>query len=228
MSVTELKDGLGNQFSLRTKDVSPSQNNSIRQNWHLQSKFPIEHSSGGAFQSTIKSNTMAAGLVSNAPIMSFRFVSASLIALIRHFEFSMWTVAGGTFAAGLGTFEAYVARLYSSEDTAGLLAALSGNVGKLRTSHQTTNSHFRVSDTTTLTAGSRTLDAHPFKSFIVDIPATAPPHLLFNNQRMFEERDHPLVLANQEGIILQASVPATGTWAFNATVVWDEVEANNY
>lgn len=227
MSVTELKDGLGNEFSLRTKDVSASQNNSIRQNWHLQSKFPIEHSSGGAFQCTMKSNTMAAGLTANAPIASFRFVAPNMVCLLRRLELSTW-ILGTAFTAGLGSFDAFVARAYTNEDTAGLLAALSGNVGKLRTSHQTTNSHLRVSDTATLTAGSRTLDATPFENIMVTVPNTVTNTLLFNNLKLFEEYDHPLVLASQEGVIIQATVPATGLWAFNVTAVWDEVEANNY
>jgi hypothetical protein len=33
----------------------------------------------------------------------------------------------------------------------------------------------------------------------------------------------PLVLAQNEGFVVQATVPATGTWAFQAIIEWSEV-----
>ena len=213
---TELKDGLGNEFSVRTKDISPSQNNSIRQNWHLSSRYPITgrisnvaNLNGGSFHTTMKSGIMAAGLAANSPIVSFRFVSASLITVIRRLELSMWTLGAASFAVGVASFDAFVARTYTNEDSGGLLAALSGNVGKLRTDFQTTTSHLRVSDTGTLTVGTRTLDAHPFKNITAGIPATPALNTLFvDNKILFQEHDHALVLASNEGVIVQASVPA--------------------
>lgn len=226
---TQLKDGLGNEFTVVTKDVSPTQNNSIRQNWHLATKYPVEHRSGGAYYTTLKSGIMVANVAANSPIVSFRFVSPSLICLLRKLELSFWNVTTA-FVTGICSFDAFVARTYTSEDTGGTLAALSGNVGKLRTDHQTTLSHLRCSDTTPLAAGTRTLDAHPFETINVGIPATDAVinRLYLNNAKLFEEHDHPLVLGTMEGVIVQATVPATGTWSFNLTAVWDEVEANNF
>lgn len=113
------------------------------------------------------------------------------------------------------------------------MAALAGNVGKLRTDHQSALAHLRCSDTTALAVGTRTLDAHPFETINVGIPATDAVinRLYLNNAKLFEEHDHPLVLGVAgiaEGVIVQATVPATGTWSFNLTAVWDEVEANNF
>lgn len=140
----------------------------------------------------------------------------------------MWTFSTA-FVVGLISVDAFMARLYSSEDTGGLLAALSGNVGKLRTSHQTTQSHLRVSDTAALSVGTRTLDAVPFENVVAGVTGAAMSNnVFFNNQTLFADFDHPIVLGNQEGIVLQASVPGTGTWAFNVTAVWDEIEPGNY
>jgi hypothetical protein len=33
----------------------------------------------------------------------------------------------------------------------------------------------------------------------------------------------PLVLATGEGIVIEATVPATGTWSWVASIDWDEV-----
>jgi len=224
---TELKDAIGNEFSLRTKDVSVPQNNSLRQNWHLYTKYPIDHTNGGAFYTTAKSNTMTAGLAANAPIASFRFASpATMICVLRKLELSMWSI--GTLAVGLASFDAFIARTYTSEDTGGLLSSLSGNNGKLRTKHQSPVAHLRVSDTAALTLGTRTLDAAPFENIIASIPAATANIVYLNNAKLFEDVDHPLILENNEGLIIQASVPATGTWGFNLTAIWDEVEAGNY
>jgi hypothetical protein len=224
---TELKDGTGNEFSVVTKDVSLTQNNSIRQNWHFATKYPVEHRSGGAFHTTMKSGLLTAGVLTNAPIAMFRFVSPSLICLLRSLDFSMWAV--GPISAGFLSFDAFVARTFTSEDTGGTLAPLAGNVGKLRTVHQTTLSHLRVSDTVPLVVGTRTLDAAPFENLTVGLPGTSPINTTYlQNADLFKERDHPLVLENQEGVVIQATVPASGTWSFNVTAVWDEVEANNF
>lgn len=224
---TEMKDGLGNEFTLRTKDISPSQNNSIRQNWHLATRYPIEHASGGAFECTLKSGLMAANVLTDAPIFNFRFVSPSLICLLRRLEFSFWNVTTNFGAVGIASFDALVARAFSSEDTGGALAALAGNTGKLRTSHQSPLAHMRASTTAPLTPGTRTPDGQPFENIITNVTATANAVFL-NNAKLFEEDDHPIVLATNEGVIIQATVPGTGTWSFNVTAAWDEIEANNY
>ena len=231
---TEMKDGLGNEFTLRTKDLAPSQNNSVRQNWHLATRYPLAgrinttpNLSGGSYRTTLKSGVMVANpAFTNLPIVSFRFVSASLIAIMRRMELSMWSLGTG-FAAGLASFDAFVARAYTTEDTGGITAPLSGNVGKLRTDMQTTTSHLQVANTGLLTAGVRTLDGSPFENITAGITTVANT-LFVNDQMLYQEQDHPLVLAPNEGVIVQATVPATGTWSFNVTAAWDEVEAINY
>jgi hypothetical protein len=37
--------------------------------------------------------------------------------------------------------------------------------------------------------------------------------------------EQPLQLANNEGFVVQATVPATGTWTFSVQVCRDEVSA---
>jgi hypothetical protein len=42
---------------------------------------------------------------------------------------------------------------------------------------------------------------------------------------MFDQRpgEHPLVLAQNEGFVIQATVPATGVWFFAVKVDWVEI-----
>src|SRR5262249_5568727 len=138
-----------------------------------------------------------------------------------------WNVTTQFGALGIASFDAFIARQYTSEDTGGLLAALSGSTGKLRSSFQTTNVHMRVSDTAALSAGTRTLDAHPFENITTNVTTVANTVFL-NNQTLFADFDHPIMLTNQEGIVIQTNMPGTGTWSFNLTAVWDEIEAGNY
>jgi hypothetical protein len=37
--------------------------------------------------------------------------------------------------------------------------------------------------------------------------------------------EHPLILAQNEGIVIQATVPATGTWQFGVKIDWTEITA---
>jgi hypothetical protein len=37
--------------------------------------------------------------------------------------------------------------------------------------------------------------------------------------------EHPVLLAQNEGFVVRATVPATGTWQFGITVAWAEVTA---
>ena len=40
--------------------------------------------------------------------------------------------------------------------------------------------------------------------------------------------DQPLVFANQEGFVIKATVPATGTWQLGVDVSWDEYPAGSF
>lgn len=226
-NATLLKDGDGNEFSFRTKDVTAEQNNALRQNWHFASDYPIDHTSGGSFQAVAKSGALVAGLATNAPIIMFRFASTSMCAIVRRIKLQAWTNAAG-FTAGPAAFDAYAARSFTIEDTGGLLAAISGNVGKMRTSGMATSlSHLRVADTGALGLGTRALDGQPLDSLVV-AAATAVNTVFLATQVLFQAVDHPLVLDNLEGFVVQASVPATGTWSFAVSVAWDEVQKSSY
>jgi hypothetical protein len=223
-----MKDGQGNEFTLVTRDQSLDASNSVRQNWHFDTKLPLDHTGGGSYEVVAKSNTIAAGLTANSPIIMFRFASASNIAIIRRLRLNAWTVGAG-FAAGIAQFDAFVARTFSIEDTGGLLAAIASNTAKLRTSNMNAAvAHLRVADTAALGVGTRTLDGQPFETAIGAPAPTVVNTMIVSNAVLFQEHDHPLVLENLEGVIVQASVPGTGTWAFSIHVAWDEINSKQY
>jgi hypothetical protein len=84
----------------------------------------------------------------------------------------------------------------------------------------------RSASTAALGAGTKTLDALSIGQVsltfgtVVSTRYLPSPVKLFNTDAV---NSHPIVLAQNEGLILRATVPATGTWQFGATIKWSEV-----
>jgi hypothetical protein len=218
----QIKDGLGNLFSIRLRDKSGD--GALQQSMVLAQLYPLDYGTGGMFQSTAKSGTMAAGLAAAAPIYAFRWPSTSLLALVRRVKMSAWSV--GAFTAGLATFDIYAARAFTAQYTGGAAVSLSGNAAKLRTAMSPSAALIQCATTAALTPGTRTLDVNPIDSLNLAVSATANTPIaqgavLFDKQ----QGSHPLTLAQDEGFVIQATVPATGTWQFAVVAEWDEVAA---
>lgn len=188
---------------------------------------PDDYGSLGIYHQGANNGTtaMAAALAAASPIFSFRWGNASNIAVVKRVLFEMGS--GGTgFAAGSAQFNMFAARSFTASDTGGtsILPATNGN--KLRTSMGTTLlTDLRISATATLTAGTRTLDTNPLASITVPISATASTQFVPVKSTLFDQRvaEYPLVLAQNEGFVIQATVPGTGTWFFGVQITWEEL-----
>ena len=173
------------------------------------------------------SGVMTAGLAANAPIFSFRWASAAALACVRRIRIS----AGGitAFTAGRVIFAGILARSFSVSDTGGTSVVPSAGQNLRRTGMASSVlTDARAATTGALVVGTRTLDAVGFSAIIVSTPATAgtiivPSADLLRPPESAE--DYPLVLTANEGFVIQATVPAGGTWAFAVDVEWDEVTA---
>lgn len=170
-------------------------------------------------------SAMAAGLAANSPIYSFRWGNASNLALVKRVTLSVG--AGVTaFTAGAATFNMIAARSFTVNDTGGTSILPSGNQNKQRTSGMGTTllTDARISATATLTAGTRTKDAQALASLVAGVPAVAGQQIILPYP-IFDQRpgEHPLVLAQNEGFVIEATVPATGVWFFGVKVDWVEI-----
>jgi len=187
---------------------------------------PADVGALGSYEISETSGTMAAGLAASSPIYSFRWGSASGLAVIRSIYMSAGN-AGTAFAAGIGTFKLIAARSFTVADTGGTAIAVTGNNAKMRTSHGTSLlSDARIASTATLTAGTRTLDATAIGCITIPVSTAASTSLLSPGTKIFDagsSQEYPLILAQNEGFVITATVPATGTWAFAVNVEWDEV-----
>lgn len=188
---------------------------------------PDDYGSLGIYHQGANNGTtaMAAGLAAAAPIFSFRWSNASNLCLVKRVLFTMGS--GGTgFTAGSAQFNMFAARSFTVSDSGGTSILPATNSNKLRTSMGTTLlGDARISATATLTAGTRTLDAQPIASISVPIPVTTSAIFIPANSTMFDQRvgEHPLVLAQNEGFVIQATVPATGLWFFSVQWTWEEL-----
>lgn len=187
---------------------------------------PIAGGLLGSYSKSMQSGTIAAGLAANSPVFSLRYGGTG-IAVIRRISVSVAGTATA-FAAGNATLQVFNARAFTASDSGGTAGTLTGNNGKLRTSLATTGvSSIQIANTGTLTAGTRTLDSDPLAGVTLAV-GTATSTQLLNNTTLYEPGqagDYPLELATNEGFVIQANVPATGTWLLQVRVDWEEYSA---
>lgn len=226
----EIRDGLAALFKMRSMDISTGQDGSLQAIRHLASPYPVDYGIGGCFQLTSKSGTMAAGLAANSPIYAFRWTSGTKTGILRRVRISVWTLATG-FTAGLLQFDIFRATAWTVADTGGVTDTLTIDNGNMRTAMPSSSLlEIRHSSTASLTAGTRTLDSQPMDTLMINAATTATT-MMMTRQSLFDKggpADHPLVFAANEGIAIQATVPATGTWGWAITPEWDEVSPTNY
>jgi hypothetical protein len=168
----------------------------------------------------------------NSTMFSMRFVAGSAgqaqIALIQRIALVIVPTTAFT-AAQQVSYGAYVARSFSAVDSGGTAATLTGNNNKLRTSMSTTQisatGDMRISTTGALTAGTRTLDSQAFAVASAWVP-TALVAQPIQQVILYENfaGDQPLVLATQEGIVINNLIlmGAAGVLSIGVTIEWTE------
>lgn len=195
---------------------------------------PSELGARGSYRLAWESGVMAAGLAGNAEIFQARWVDATRDALIRRVELnaSRNTTA---FATGVASFRLNVARSWSVDGGGGTPVVFStNNTNKKRTDHPLslfTDTGVRGSATAALTAGTKTLDTNPIgalNAFISTGATSVPDTFILPPGSMLYQRVHPdeypVLLEASEGLVVRATVPATGTWQFSLVLEWDELD----
>lgn len=189
---------------------------------------PIEYGALGQYRMSLLSGTMAAGLAAAANVYSFRWGDATRLGVLQKFVLDGISGSATAFAAGFGSVRLFAARSFTASDTGGTAATLTGNNNKLRTSMGTTLvTDIRQSATAALTAGTRTLDANALGQISLSFGTVISVQYV-NNITLFGEDvgpEMPYIMAQNEGFVLQATVPATGTWQFGVSTRWAEVAA---
>lgn len=193
---------------------------------------------GAAFSLSVRSGIMAAGLAADAEIFQMRWIHATFKMLPRSIKINVYRASATAFAAGTLTFRATHARSWSVDGGAGLAVVMStNNTNKKRTTFNLSkfsDTGIRKSDTAALTAGTKTLDTNDFATVGAFTGVVAPavgvdvaPCLIPPGTVLWErdtEDEYPVYYNTNEGFAIRATVPATGTWSFNTTVEWAEID----
>lgn len=188
---------------------------------------PLDYGSLGIYRKSLLSGTMAAGLAANSEVFHFRWADATRVCVIQSIQLDGLSGSATAFAAGFGKIDVVPARAWTADGSGGIAGTMTGNNGKMRTSMSTTlGPTIRIASTTNLVAGTKALDVDPIGQISLSF-GTATSIQYVNQIGLLDEAAHemPLVLANQEGFVLRATVPATGTWQFGVTVLWAEVNS---
>jgi len=190
------------------------------------SNRPIDYGALGFYALNLVTGVMAAGLAANAEIFQARWTDATRFCAVYNVGCDG---AGGVvaFAAGVTRFEAMIARGWTVDGSGGTAAVLTGNNNKLRTSMGSSLfGAIRVASTAALGAGTKTLDTQGIGANIASVSVTAgdivmPVAEVFSATSNCD--NHPVVLATNEGVIVRAAVPATGTWTVGVSIKWAEL-----
>lgn len=178
------------------------------------------------------SGVMAAALAANSEIYQFRVVDATELRKFRILSV-LFSAAVDTvgFTAGAAQFELVPATGWSAAGTGGTTATLTGNNAKYRRAQNTNilgvSGEIRVASTVALTAGTKTLDIQGVAGLTAGAGAAGtvivfPADFLQAGTTIDGD---PLIVSNQEGFAIRATVPVLGTWKFSVSVIWAEYSA---
>lgn len=191
---------------------------------------PHDYGSLGHYQVAVQTGAIAAGMAANGELFQIRWTDATRLCLIQKISI-LGMRATTAFAAGTIDIKATVARAFSASGTGGTALTLTGNNQAMRTSMGTSLvGDMRVATTAALGAGTKTLGAQDLGQILTHTGATpAVGQIPLPLVDIFEcdgaDGEHVGVLAQNEGVVIRATVPATGVWNLGILVKWAEVAA---
>lgn len=190
------------------------------------SNRPLDPGALGAYRLSTFTGTMAAGLGANSEIFQFRWAESSGKLCVIHKIMFDGLGSITAFAAGVINIRAAIARSWTVDGSGGTAIVLTGNNQKCRASFASADTELtaRISSTAALTAGTKTTDTQNIGGVVGGVGAS--PAVMLPAQPFMDSyggTEHPIVLAQNEGIVILATVPATGTWVTGVTITWSEV-----
>lgn len=196
---------------------------------------PDPYGSLGHYAFAGVTGAIAAGMAANGELFQLRWTDATRFCVVREILVTgMRTTTA--FAAGVIDIKATIARVWSASGTGGTALTLTGESLQLRTSMGATLvGDARIATTAALGGGTKTPDTHDIGLITTHSSAGwngatpivgstyLPTTVLF--QANVNGGGHPIVLAQNEGFVVRATVPATGVWNLGVLVRWAEETA---
>jgi hypothetical protein len=179
----------------------------------------------GTYRISAVTGLMAAGLAAGAEVFQFRWTDATRLCAVERIAFDGLSSVTA-FAAGVATLQAFKATSWSADGSGGTAITPAASMQKQRTTMgNSLVGSARISSTAALTAGTKTLDTQAFGQAVGGLTATAGAGLPPQNIMDVMAMGYPLILVANEGFVIKATVPATGTWTGGVTIHWTEVTA---
>lgn len=198
---------------------------------------PDEYGALGHYKSHVFTGNIGAGAGALSELVQLRYTGTGKVIIytvtIEHFR-----SLGTAFAAGNYLFDIIKSTGWSVDGTGGGTQVPI----KLRTSMAVPTSTVRVATTAALGAGTKTLEAQPFRAVRGIVSTAVNGHMLsaisaaanvqvgysgvvtlFPDPGELATGAHPIVLAQNEGVSIRATVPATGVWEAAFTIRHAEV-----
>lgn len=196
---------------------------------------PVDHDSLGQYREAVTIGLVATQ-AANGTLLSLRWTDATRFLVLHLLKLKFQQTSATITAAILDQrFEVFVARSFTVSDSAGSSVLPTGNNAKKRTGGMGTTliGDFRISAAAAgLTVGTRTLDTFPMmiaQHHMIAAAPTAQPYPVYENVLdMTGPQEHPIVLAQNEGIIVRGPTTvfgATGTANLLVELAWAEVPA---
>lgn len=189
---------------------------------------PVDHGALGQYRlSTIVS--LVVTQAANGTLFSFRWADATRLCVIQALRMQLIQLTAAT-ATIFPSYEVFQARSFTASDSIGTALTLTGNSFKKRTSMGTTlvTDIRKATVAAGLTAGTRTLDGDPIFQMQTISTITTPNATLYSMQFDPDGADHPLVFAQNEGLIVRGPTTvfgAAGTASLTIDMAWAEVAA---
>jgi hypothetical protein len=171
------------------------------------------------------SGTMAAALGADSEIFQFRWTSSDRKAVINSVTLDGLAGSATAFAAGFAKIALSVARGWTADGSGGTDRLPTGNMNQARSDDAlTAAAAIRGASTAALGAGTKTIDTNPSGLWTFSTGTVVSVIYVPQKIALFDRRaaNFPIVLEANEGIVITATVPGTGTWQFGCTVQWQE------
>ena len=194
---------------------------------------------GNHYAVAVQTGAVGAGASANSEVLQFRWDDDTKLALIEEVTVT-GMIATTAFAAGAITLKMTVSRSFTADGSGGTALEFGGdsNVDNaaLRTNMgDSAVGDFRIATTAALTAGTQSLEANDIGQITTHSSGGTgaatpiigsiylPTNTLFKAD--FGAGHYPLVLSDNEGFVVRATVPATGVWILGLLVKWAEIDS---
>jgi hypothetical protein len=190
----------------------------------------------------LSTGTMTAGAQTLGELVQFRWVNPSNFFYLHEVQVLEFRNVATAWTAGRFLFDVCGARLWTVDGTGGTTPSMVRPMNMLRATMSPTSlsaTGIRLATTAILGVGTKVLDTLPLgacyglvsatatgithhipQGVVVTTagPAAGPGITIFKPD--VQSGEHPAVFAANEGFVIRATVPATGTWQASFLVKW--------